>query len=38
MSRFAGNDAYGLSQLRGDLGRFAFLLGATDGERLFGNE
>jgi len=33
-----GSDAYGISQLRGDLNRFAFLPGATDGERLFGSK
>jgi len=27
---------HGLHQLRGDLSRFAFLLGGSDGERLFG--
>lgn len=31
-----GNPAYGLGQLRGDLARFAFLLGGDDGESLFG--
>jgi len=35
LSRFIGSDAYRVSDLRGDLARFAFLLGATDGDRLF---
>lgn len=33
---FVGHPAYATSQLRDDLHRFAFLLGATDGEELFG--
>lgn len=36
LTRFLGNRGYVLSQLRTDLGRFAFLLGADDGERLLG--
>jgi hypothetical protein len=33
---FIGNPAYGLSELRGDLDKFVFLLGGSDGEPLFG--
>jgi len=33
---FAGHPAYGLGELRSDLERFAFLLGGSDGEQLFG--
>jgi hypothetical protein len=33
---FIGHPAYGPSELQGDLHRFAFLLGGTDGEELFG--
>jgi hypothetical protein len=33
---FIGHPAYGTSELKGDLHRFAFLLGGTDGEELFG--
>ena len=35
LTRFAGSDAYGLTQLRADLARFVFLLGGDDGESLF---
>jgi len=38
LTRFVGNCGYDLSQLRMDVGRFAFLLGIDDGERLFGTE
>ncbi len=38
LTSFVGNRGYDLSQLRTDLGRFGFLLGANDGARLFGNE
>lgn len=38
LTGFIGSDAYDISQLRTDLNRFAFLLGATDGQRLFGHE
>ena len=31
-----GHPAYGIVQLRGDLERFAFLLGGSHGEGLFG--
>ncbi len=34
--RFVGHPAYGLNELRGDLERFVFLLGGSDGEDLFG--
>ena len=33
---FVGHPAYGLNELRTDLERFAFLLGGSDGEQLFG--
>jgi hypothetical protein len=33
--RFVGVNGYGLETLRGDLARFMFLLGETDGEGLF---
>jgi hypothetical protein len=33
---YTGHPAYGLEQLRSDLDRFAFLLGGSDGEPLFG--
>ena len=36
LAQFAGHPAYGLSELRGDLERFVFLLGGSDGEQLFG--
>jgi hypothetical protein len=36
LEQFAGHPGYGLAQLRGDLERFVFLLGASDGEQLFG--
>lgn len=38
LARFVGNRGYHLSQLRTDIGRFVFLLGADDGEQLFGDE
>ena len=34
--QFVGDPAYGLGQLRQDLERFAFLLGGSEGEQLFG--
>jgi len=34
---FVGHPAYGTAQLRQDLERFAFLLGGSDGEPLFGH-
>jgi hypothetical protein len=36
LAEFVGHPAYGLDQLRGDLERFVFLLGGSDGEDLFG--
>jgi hypothetical protein len=36
LEQFVGHPAYGLPQLRGDLERFVFLLGGSDGEDLFG--
>ena len=33
---FVGHPAYGIETLRADLHRFAFLLGISDGEELFG--
>ncbi len=33
---FIGHPAYNTGTLRADLHRFAFLLGASDGEELFG--
>jgi hypothetical protein len=36
LGQFVGHPAYGLDQLRGDLERFVFLLGGSDGEPLFG--
>jgi hypothetical protein len=36
LAEFVGHPTYGLAQLRGDLERFAFLLGGSDGEQLFG--
>jgi hypothetical protein len=36
LAQFAGHPAYGLAQPRGDLNRFVFLPGGSDGEQLFG--
>jgi hypothetical protein len=36
LEEFVGNPAYGLQDLHADLERFAFLLGGSDGEPLFG--
>ena len=36
LEEFVGHPAYGITQLRGDLDRFVFLLGGSDGESLFG--
>ena len=36
LEQFVGHPAYGLNELRGDLERFVFLLGGSDGEALFG--
>ena len=38
LGRFVGNDAYDIDQLQADLSRFGSLLGASDGERLFGHD
>jgi hypothetical protein len=35
---FIGHPAYNTGALRADLHRFAFLLGASDGEELFGEQ
>ena len=35
---FIGHPAYNTSTLRADLQRFIFLLGASDGEELFGEQ
>jgi hypothetical protein len=34
--KFIGHPAYGTGELQHDLHRFAFLLGCTDGDELFG--
>jgi hypothetical protein len=36
LEQFVGHPAHGTAQLRADLDRFAFLLGGSDGESLFG--
>jgi len=36
LAAYVGHPAYNLDDLRADLHRFAFLLGETDGEQLFG--
>ena len=36
LAEFVGHPAYGTAELRGDLERFVFLLGGSDGEALFG--
>jgi hypothetical protein len=36
LAQFVGHPAYGLDELRGDLERFIFLPGGSDGEPLFG--
>ena len=36
LAQFAGHPAHGITQLREDLERIAFLLGSSDGEQLFG--
>lgn len=38
LTRFVGHPAHGASQLQVDLHRFAFLLGADNGEQLFGDQ
>jgi hypothetical protein len=37
LSAFVGHPAYNTETLRADLHRFAFLLGVSDGEELFGD-
>ena len=36
LATYVGHPAYNVDDLRTDLHRFAFLLGASDGEELFG--
>jgi hypothetical protein len=36
LDEFVGHPGYGIQELRGDLERFIFLLGGSDGEPLFG--
>lgn len=36
LAEFVGHPAYGLNELHGDLKRFVFLLGGSDGQELFG--
>jgi len=36
LAEFVGRPAYGLGELHGDLERFVFLLGGSDGEQFFG--
>ena len=36
LAAYVGHPAYGIDALRADLHRFVFLLGASDGEELFG--
>jgi endogenous inhibitor of DNA gyrase (YacG/DUF329 family) len=36
LRRFVGTDGYDITELRADMTRFAFLLGADDGTELFG--
>ncbi len=36
LAEFVGNPARGLDELHGDLERFVFLLGGSDGKQLFG--
>jgi hypothetical protein len=36
LAQFVGHPAYGPDELHGDLERFIFLLGGSDGEDLFG--
>lgn len=38
LGRFVGSDGYGIDQLQEDLSRFGFLLGFSDGGRLFGGD
>jgi hypothetical protein len=38
LTEFVGHPAYGVDELRGDLERFLFLLGGSDGQALFGHD
>jgi hypothetical protein len=38
LCRFVGGAGYEIDDLRADVARLAFLLGANDGERLFGED
>jgi hypothetical protein len=38
LSGFVGSRGYNVDQLYGDLSRFTFLLGSSDGEGLFADE
>lgn len=38
LASYIGHPAYDIDDLRADLHRFAFLLGETDGEELFGEQ
>lgn len=38
LAQFVGHPAYGISQLRSDLSRLAFLLGADNSAQLFGDQ
>jgi hypothetical protein len=38
LAQFVGHPAYGISHLRGDLSRLAFLLGADNSAELFGDQ
>ncbi|MBV8993865.1 MAG: hypothetical protein JO287_09225 [Pseudonocardiales bacterium] len=38
LAQFVGHPAYGISQLRSDLSRLAFLLGAGNSGQLFGEQ
>jgi hypothetical protein len=38
LDEFVGHPGYGIQDLHGDLERFVFLLGGSDGESLFGPE
>jgi hypothetical protein len=38
LTTFVGNPAYDTRHLQADLDRFTFLLGANDGETLYGHE
>jgi hypothetical protein len=38
LEEFVGSPAYGIGHLRGDIGRFIFLLGGSHGEELFSGD